>query len=152
MGGLDEHAESAGGGNDPERTDIQLNSENGAEPEVSGSASSLSEAAELINDYCNLEFGSDADFSNISRIPLAFTTHEITEGPIEVFADLVDYRIVQMYGDKIAEETRFGSIEEMILALANLEFDELVAIDDEKIREIETPAETQSPVQNIQHH
>jgi len=149
MGRLDEHAESTGGGSNSERTDLQLNSGNKAVPEVSGAASSLSEAAELINDYCNLEFGSDADFSNISRIPLAFTTHEITEEPIEVFADLADCRIVQMYGDKIAEETRFGSIEEMIPALANLEFDELVAIDDEKIREIEAPAETQAPVSSF---
>ena len=54
-----------------------------------------------------------------------------------------------MYGGKIIEETKFDSIEDMYPFLGNLEFDELVAIDDEKIREIEAPAETQAPVSSF---
>ncbi len=50
MGGLDEHAESTGGGNNSERTDIQLNNENEAESEKSGAASSLDKELEHIKE------------------------------------------------------------------------------------------------------
>ncbi|MBO6302081.1 MAG: nucleotidyltransferase domain-containing protein, partial [Ruminiclostridium sp.] len=47
------------------------------------------------------------------------------------------------------EETKFDTIEDMYPFLGNLDFDELVAIDDEKIREIEAPAEKQAPVSSL---
>ena len=98
MGRLDEHAESTGGGNNSERTDIQLNSENEAVPEVSDAASSLDKALELINEYTEREFGSKADYIDLSHIDLAFTTDEITDEPISAFVNLADYSFIKMYG------------------------------------------------------
>ena len=141
MGGLDEHAESTGGRSDNQRTDIQLNNENEAVPEVSGAASSLDKALELINEYTEREFGSKAEYIDLSHIDLAFTTDEITDEPISAFVNLAEYSFIKMYGGKIIEETKFDSIEDMYPFLGNLDFDELVAIDNEAVREIEDPAE-----------
>jgi len=141
LGGIDEQSESAGGGTDSGRTDIQLNSENEGVSEVSDTPSSLDKAKQLINEYTYLEFGEDADFSDLSHIPLAFTTDAETELPIEVFADLVDHRLVKMYGEEIAEETKFGSIAEMYGTLGNLEFDDLVVIDNEAEKNLDIVSE-----------
>ena len=149
MGRLDEHAESTGGGSNSERTDLQLNSGNEAVPEVSGAASSLDKALELINEYTEREFGSKAEYIDLSHIDLAFTTDEITDEPISAFVNLADYSFIKMYGGKIVEETKFDTIEDMYPFLGNLDFDELVAIDDEKIRDIEASAETQAPVSSF---
>ncbi|MBP3855216.1 MAG: DEAD/DEAH box helicase family protein [Ruminiclostridium sp.] len=144
MGRSDEHAESAGGRSDTQRTDIQLNNENEAVSEKSGAASSLDKALELINEYTEREFGSKAEYIDLSHIDLAFTTDEITDEPISAFVNLADYSFIKMYGGKIIEETKFDSIEDMYPFLGNLDFDELVAIDDEAVREVEAPAETKA--------
>lgn len=142
VGRSDEYAESAGGRSDTQRTDLQLNNENEAVSEKSGAASSLDKALELINEYTEREFGSKAEYIDLSHIDLAFTTDEITDEPISAFVNLADYSFIKMYGGKIIEETKFDSIEDMYPFLGNLDFDELVAIDDEAVREVEAPAET----------
>ena len=69
----------------------------------------LNEAKARINEYSQREFREDANFSDLSRIPLAYTTHEDTEVGISVYADLENKKIVTMYGDKVAEEKNFSS-------------------------------------------
>ena len=115
-----------------------------AVPEISDAASSLDKAKELISEYIDRVFEAEADFSDLSRVPLAFTTDEESEEPIDVFADLSDYRIVKMYGNEVAEEINFGSIEKMLPVLANLDFDELVVIDKEAEKTLDIPDETLS--------
>ena len=129
LGRFDEQFESAGGRTDNGGTDLQLNSRNEAVSELSGAASSLDKALELINEYTEREFGSKAEYIDLSHIDLAFTTDEITGEPISAFANLADYSFIKMYGGKIIEETKFDSIEDMYPFLGNLDFDELVAID-----------------------
>ena len=96
----------------------------------------LHEAKARINEYSQNEFGEEADFSDLSRVPLAYTTHEDTEVGISVYADLENKKIVTMYGDKVAEEQNFRFADDMISALGNLEFSDLVSISDETVQRL----------------
>ena len=99
----------------------------------------LKEAKARINEYSQREFREDANFSELSRVPLAYTTHEDTEVGISVYADLENKKIVTMYGDKIAEEKNFRFSDDMISALGNLEFSDLVSIPDETVKKLTEP-------------
>lgn len=101
----------------------------------------LHEAKARINEYSQNEFGEEADFSDLSHVPLAYTTHEDTEVGISVYADLENKKIVTMYGDKVAEEQNFRFADDMVSVLGNLDFSELVALDDETVQKL-TPKET----------
>ena len=99
----------------------------------------LNEAKARINEYSQREFREDANFSDLSRVPLAYTTHEDTEVGISVYADLENKKIVTMYGDKVAEEKNFRFSDDMISALGNLEFSNLVSIPDETVKKLTEP-------------
>lgn len=100
----------------------------------------LHKAKARINEYSQNEFGEEADFSDLSHVPLAYTTHEDTEVGISVYADLENKKIVTMYGDKAAEEQNFRFADDMVSVLGNLDFSELVALDDETVQKF-TPFE-----------
>ena len=100
----------------------------------------LNEAKARINEYSQREFREYANFSDLSHVPLAYTTHEDTEVGISVYADLENKKIVTMYGDKVAEEKNFRFSDDMISALGNLEFSDLVSIPDETVQKF-TPFE-----------
>lgn len=89
-------------------------------------------AIRLINEYCEKEFDTQGNFSNMDHVDLAYTTDEETELPIEVYADLETFRIVKEYNGTVVNEETFDSHSDMCGALANLEFDELVALSDEE--------------------
>lgn len=57
-------------------------------------SSDLEETIALINAYCQEEFESDADFTDLSHVDLAFSSTGDHEHTIEVYADLVNYRII----------------------------------------------------------
>lgn len=95
----------------------------------------LNKAINLINDYCEKEFESKANFSNLNHVDLAYTTDEETEKPIEVYADLETFRLIKKYDGKIVNEEFFDSLNDMNKALEYLDFDELVSLsDDEKVK------------------
>ncbi len=103
-------------------------------------------AVELINEYVEREFGETANFSNTDHVDLAYTTHEITELPIEVYADLDTFRIVTEYNGKLAEEKTFDSLEDMNGTLGNLDFHELVYVSDDVIDRLTEKDKNASPV------
>lgn len=92
----------------------------------------MDKAIRLIHEYCESEFGTKANLSNIDHVDLAYTTDEYSELPIEVYADLESFRIVKEYDGVVVSETLYDSLEDMHGDLANLEFDELVALSDEE--------------------
>lgn len=136
LGWNSEQPESSNRGTDSERTDLHLKENN--EPEAVSDDNSdaafsvLEEAKSRINEYSEKEFGDEADFSDLSHVPLAFTTDEDNYLSIEVYADLLDYKIVTRYDDKTVSEEKYDSLREMLGTLGNLEFDELVALSDEE--------------------
>ena len=50
----------------------------------------LEQAKSLINDFCQSEYGDDADFSDLTKISVAYTTVTDDEIPIQVNIDLVN--------------------------------------------------------------
>lgn len=103
----------------------------------------LNEAKTRINEYSQRELHDDADFSDLWKVPLAYTTHEDTEVEVSAYADLEDKRIVTMYGDKVAAEQSFKNSDDMISALGNLDFSELTAISEETVQQL-TPEENRA--------
>lgn len=88
----------------------------------------MKRAMQLINEYCEAEFEGEADFTNLAKVDLAYTTDAETEVPIQVYADLENFRLVKEYDGKIASEEQFDSLDDLSdKVLSNLEFDDLVA-------------------------
>ena len=53
----------------------------------------LDKAKFFINEFCDAEYEQEADFSDLHNVGLAFTTLTDDELPIQVTADLVDFKI-----------------------------------------------------------
>ena len=86
----------------------------------------LERAKELINEYCDREFGTDRDFEDLSSIGLAYTETEDSGIPVQVNADLVNFRIDCYLGDYLAERRQYDSLTELISnELEGLDFNEL---------------------------
>ena len=97
----------------------------------------LEQAKEIINEFCQHEYGSNADFSNPKEVGVAFTTITDDEIPIQVNANLVDFSIDQYLDGKLIESTRYRSLEDMIeSALVYLDFDDLTSITDEQLENV----------------
>lgn len=95
---------------------------------------SLEIAKEFINDFCEAEYGSPADFSDLEKVGIAYTTVTDEEIPIQVNADLVHYRIERYLGGQFLERRQYESLDELIQnELAELDFDDLVSVSDEEL-------------------
>ena len=93
------------------------------EPELA----SLEIAKEFINDFCVAEYGSPADFSDLEKVGIAYTTVTDEEIPIQVNADLVHYRMERYLNGQFLERRQYESLDELIQnELAELDFDDLI--------------------------
>lgn len=110
----------------------------------------MDKAIRLINEYCESEFDSKANLSNMDHVGLAYTTDEYSELPIEVYADLETFRIVKEYDGTVVSEMLYDSLEDMHGDLANLAFDELVALSDEEKDIVKTAEETTSHSDDVE--
>ena len=94
----------------------------------------LDKAKWLINDFCEGEYREGADFSDLYNVGLAFTTLTDDELPIQVTADLVDFKITYEFDGEVYNTEQYDSIEEMIEnGLTDLDFSDLVSVPDEVI-------------------
>lgn len=94
----------------------------------------LDKAKWLINDFCEAEYREEADFSDLHSVGLAFTTLTDDELPIQVTADLVDFKITHEFDGEVFDTEQFDSIEDMIEnGLTDLDFSDLVSVPDEVI-------------------
>ena len=106
---------------------------------------SLEIAKEFINDFCEAEYGSPADFSDLEKVGIAYTTVTDEEIPIQVNADLVHYRMERYLGGQFLERRQYESLDELIQnELAELDFDDLVSVSDEELESISTTPEQDS--------
>lgn len=87
-------------------------------------------ALKLINDYSVAEFGDTSAFDDVqdlSDVPLAYTTDSDEELPIQVSADLENFRIITEYDNVAVHIDSYESLEEMNeLCFENLNFDDLI--------------------------
>ncbi len=94
----------------------------------------LDKAKWLINDFCETEYREGADFSDLHNVGLAFTTLTDDELPIQVTADLVDFKITYEFDGEVYNTEQYDSIEDMIEnGLTDLDFSDLVSVPDEVI-------------------
>lgn len=121
------------------RTDIEK--EKFANDELSKSVAEnpMDRAIRLINEYCEKEFGSPGNFSNMDHIELAYKPDEETGlAGIEAYADLETFRIVKEQDGRVVDEQLFNSLDHMNTVLKNLDFDKLIELSDNDKSEIKT--------------
>ena len=94
----------------------------------------LDKAKSHINDFCEAEYRQGADFDDLHNVGLAFTTLTDDELPIQVTADLVDFKITYEFDGEVYNTEQYDNIEDMIEnGLTGLDFSDLVSVPDDVI-------------------
>ncbi|MDL2232174.1 hypothetical protein LJC63_01155 [Ruminococcaceae bacterium OttesenSCG-928-L11] len=89
--------------------------------------STLEQAKALISAFAEQEYGSTADFSDMSNIGIAYTTNEDEQHEFQVSADLLGFRTKYFLDNICIKTEQYANLREMIdLELANLDFDTLI--------------------------
>ena len=102
----------------------------------------LTHAKNLIRDFCLEEYDSEPDFSDLSKIGVAYTNATDEEIPIQVNVDLVGYRVERYLGEVLIDERQYESLEDLTeTELEALDFSELVSITDEELEHYHSKAE-----------
>ena len=108
-----------------------------AEPDAT-----LTHAKNLIRDFCLEEYDSEPDFSDLSKIGIAYTNATDEEIPIQVNVDLVGYRVERYLGEVLIDERQYESLEDLTeTELEVLDFSELVSVTDEELEHYHKKAE-----------
>ena len=131
--GISEYRSHGGKGNSQDVADFIEREFLSEEPEPA----SLEIAKEFINDFCVAEYGSPADFSDLEKVGIAYTTVTDEEIPIQVNADLIHYRMERYLDGQFLERRQYESLDELIQnELAELDFDDLISVSDEELESI----------------
>ena len=102
----------------------------------------LTHAKNLIRDFCLKEYDSEPDFSNLSKIGIAYTNATDEEIPIQVSVDLVGYRVERYLGEVLIDERQYESLEDLTeTELEALDFSELVSVTDEELEHYHSKVE-----------
>ena len=97
----------------------------------------LEQAKELIDQFCQEEYDSYADFSNLENVGIAYTTVTDEEIPIQVNVDLVNNRVERYLDGQFLERRQYSSLEGLIQnELADLDFDDLTAVSEDELESI----------------
>ena len=108
-----------------------------AEPDTT-----LTHAKNLIREFCQEEYDSEPDFSNLTKIGIAYTNATDEEIPIQVNVDLVGYRVERYLGEVLIDERQYESLEDLTeTELEALDFSELVSVTDEELEHYHSKAE-----------
>ena len=102
----------------------------------------LTRAQNLIREFCQEEYDSEPDFSNLTKIGIAYTHATDKEIPIQVNVDLVGYRVERYLGKVLIDERQYESLENLTeTELEALDFSELVSVTDEELEHYHSKAE-----------
>lgn len=97
----------------------------------------LEQAKELIDQFCQEEYDSYADFSDLENVGIAYTTVTDEEIPIQVNVDLVNYRVERYLDGQFLERRQYDSLEALIQnELTDLTFDDLISVSEEELESI----------------
>ena len=108
-----------------------------AEPDAT-----LTRAQKLIHDFCLEEYDSEPDFSDLSKIDIAYTHATDEDIPIQVTVDLVGYRVERYLGEVLIDERQYESLEDLTeTELEALDFSELVSVTDEELEHYHSKAD-----------
>ena len=102
----------------------------------------LTHAKNLIREFCQEEYDSEPDFSNLSKIGIAYTHATDEDIPIQVNVDLVGYRVERYLGEVLIDERQYESLEDLTeTELEALDFSELVSVTDEELEHYHNKAD-----------
>lgn len=97
----------------------------------------LEQAKELIDQFCQEEYDSYADFSDLEKVGIAYTTITDEEIPIQVNVDLVNYRVERYLDGQFLERRQYDNLEALIQnELTDLTFDDLISVSEEELESI----------------
>ena len=86
----------------------------------------MEQARKLIDDFCMSEYESHADFSDLRKVGVAYTTITDDEIPIQANVNLVDFTVERYLDDWLLERRHYDSLEDLIdKELESLDFSEL---------------------------
>ncbi|WP_304584516.1 DUF7007 domain-containing protein [Acutalibacter muris] len=115
------------------REDREIMESRTLEPEAE-STSPLDRAKELIDEFCQNEYGGNADFSDLSRVEIGYTETEDGQHPIRFFADLMKYRLEYEVDGQSVFSLQCHDLDDLNEYLGNLEFDEMAGIAEEQYK------------------
>ena len=102
----------------------------------------LTRAKNLIREFCQEEYDSEPDFSDLTKIDIAYTNATDEDIPIQVNVDLVGYRVERYLGEVLINERQYESLEDLTeTELEALDFSELVSVTDEELEHYHSKAE-----------
>ena len=102
----------------------------------------LTHAKNLIRDFCQEEYDAKPDFSDLTKIAIAYTHATDEDIPIQVNVDLVGYRVERYLGDILVDERQYETLEDLTeTELEALDFSELVSVTDEELEHYHSKAE-----------
>ena len=102
----------------------------------------LTHAKNLIREFCQEEYDSEPDFSDLTKIGIAYTNATDEEIPIQVNVDLVGCRVKRYLGEVLIDERQYESLEDLTeTELETLDFSELVSVTDEELENYHSKAE-----------
>lgn len=87
----------------------------------------LEQAKELIEQFCQAEYGVHADFNNLEKVDIAYTTTE-EDIPVQVSVDLIHCSMKYFLDDKLLKSEQYENLSELTqCVLEVLDFDELIS-------------------------
>ena len=102
----------------------------------------LTYAKNLIREFCQEEYDSEPDFSDLTKIGIAYTHATDEDIPIQINVDLVGYRVERYLGEVLIDERQYESLEDLTeTELEALDFSELVSVTDEELEHYHRKAE-----------
>ncbi|MDU8656430.1 SNF2-related protein [Faecalibacterium prausnitzii] len=102
----------------------------------------LTHAKNLIREFCQEEYNSEPDFSDLTKIGIAYTHATDEDIPIQVNVDLVGYRVERYLGEVLIDERQYESLEDLTeTELEALDFSELVSVTDEELEHYHSKVE-----------
>ena len=111
---------------------------------VEATYNELEEAKRLISDFCKAEYGTEADFSDLEKIGVAYTETPDEGYPIQVNVNLKDYSVERYLDGKRFDREQYASLKELTeKVLRFLDFGELTDVSDEVLEKYNAETESQ---------
>ena len=102
-----------------------------------GLETTMEKAMRLIDEFCQSEYDSPADFTNMRTIGIGHTTITDAEIPVQINVNLVDFSLDRFIEGVIVDRRKYGSLDDLIKQeLEWLDFDSLIDFSDEEMAKV----------------
>lgn len=103
-----------------------------------GLETSLEKAMRLISEFCEKEYDSPADFSDLRNIGVGYTTITDEEIDVQASVDLMRFSLNRSVGGIIVDRRKYDSLDDLIQKeLEHLSFEDLIDFTPEQLAQVE---------------